>query len=262
MWFNHRWHLLLKNQTQIIVPFAIELSKGCSGGCSFCGFSAVPLEEYYSYDSLEWQKILQILKKICGKNSAKFGTCYHSTDPFDNPDYEKFILDFYNIFGSFPGTVSVQFTKDISRTKKLFKLLNEKKSFQAKASVLSLKMLNDFHSYFSSEELKDLSLTLQMDDCIEKHISGRAKNLYKKHKENKLNIPMKFSSNSSLAAVVGFLINMVDKTVKLVSPCTPSDKWPLGYIIFEEKVFENPPHLEKILNELIAKNTAKDLAGF
>ncbi len=262
MWFYHRWHLFLKNQRYIIIPFAIELSKGCSVGCSFCGFSAGPLEEYYSYDSLEWQKILQILKKICGKDSTKLGVCYYATDPFDNPDYEKFILDFKTIFGSFPATTSAQYTKNISRTKKFLKLLKKNNCDKAKASITSLKMLNTFHSNFSSEELKNLYLVLQLDDCLNKHVSGRARNLYKSHKENKLNVPIKFSSNKSLSCLTGFLLNMVDKTVKLVAPCAPSDKWPLGYIIFEEKVFENPPHLEKILNEMIAKNMAKDLAGF
>jgi len=34
--------------------------------------------------------------------AAGRGFCYWGTDPMDNPDYEKFCLDFHEVLGIFP----------------------------------------------------------------------------------------------------------------------------------------------------------------
>ena len=41
----------------------------------------------------------------------------------------------------------------------------------------------------------------------------------------------------SIACVSGFLINLLDRSVKLISPCTDLKRWPLGYAVYKEAAF-------------------------
>ena len=37
---------------------------------------------------------------------------------------------------------------------------------------------------------------------------------------------------NTIGCVTGFLFNMVDRTVQLISPCTATDEWPLGFYVY------------------------------
>ena len=41
----------------------------------------------------------------------------------------------------------------------------------------------------------------------------------------------------TIACVSGFLFNMVERNVRLISPCNASERWPLGYRIYDEGTF-------------------------
>ncbi|MEG4594968.1 hypothetical protein QUB00_24630 [Microcoleus sp. F8_C2] len=67
------------------------------------------------------------------------------------------------------------------------------------------------------------------------------------------------SSNSdvmggTIACLTGFLFNMVDRSVKLISPCSANERWPLGYIIFDQGTFSDINDLRKLIASMIAKN--------
>jgi hypothetical protein len=49
----------------------------------------------------------------------------------------------------------------------------------------------------------------------------------------------------TIACVSGFLLNMVKRTVKLISPCRANDEWPLGYIVFDERTFTDAADLDR-----------------
>ena len=55
----------------------------------------------------------------------------------------------------------------------------------------------------------------------------------------------------TIACVSGFLINMVKKSIKLISPCRATDEWPLGYIVFEERIFTDAADIRRAVEEMI-----------
>jgi hypothetical protein len=44
----------------------------------------------------------------------------------------------------------------------------------------------------------------------------------------------------TIACVSGFLVNMVERKVRLISPCSANERWPLGYMVFDEFCFATP----------------------
>ena len=250
---------------------AFELSKGCSVGCWFCGVSAPRLEDLYVYTSENaklWRQVLELLKEILGP-ATKTGFCYWATDPLDNPDYEKFCSDFHEISGSFPQTTTALALKNPERTRSLLKLSREKGRYFDRFSVLSLKILNQIHEEFSAEELAFVTLVLQNSesDLVKANV-GRVRERNKKKAElNELSQEDDFSDQGTIASVTGFLFNMVDRTVKLISPCRASNRWPNGYIIFAQGSFSNIDDLRAILQRMIDEHMsptvrANDIISF
>ena len=56
----------------------------------------------------------------------------------------------------------------------------------------------------------------------------------------------------TIACVSGFLLNMVTRKVKLISPCRASEKWPLGYIVFDERSFADAAELSAHIEDMMA----------
>jgi len=180
--------------------------------------------------------------------AAGAGFCYWATDPLDNPDYEKFCSDFHKILGVFPQTTTAQPLKDIERTKALLKLSRKKGCLINRFSILSLKILNQVHEKFSAEELLHVNLALQNQESEGgKAHAGRSRerNLKKGQEDSEL------PDQGTIACVSGFLFNMVERSVKLISPCNASERWPLGYIVFDEGTFTDASDLKILLERMI-----------
>ncbi len=236
-------------------PVAFELSKGCSVGCWFCGVSAPRLEDLFLHTSENaklWRGVLELLKEILG-SATRGGFCYWATDPLDNPDYEKFCSDFHEILGSFPQTTTALALRNPERVRSLLKLSREKGCEIDRFSVISLKILNQIHEEFSAEELAFVALVLQNTESDQPKANvGRLRERNKKKAElGESSQEDDFSDQGTIACVTGFLFNMVDRTVKLISPCRASNRWPLGYIIFDEGSFSNIDDLRAILQRMI-----------
>jgi radical SAM family RiPP maturation amino acid epimerase len=234
-------------------PVCFELSKGCSVGCWFCGVSAPRLNDIFIYNQENakmWHEVLELMKELLGP-AAGAGSCYWATDPLDNPDYEKFCSDFHAILGAFPPTTTAQPMKDPVRTRALLKLSTEKGCLLNCFSILSLKMLNQVHKEFSAEELTFVRLVLHNKEANKtKANAGRVRERnIKKGKEDS-----EFPEQGTIACVTGFLFNMVDRTVKLISPCNANDRWPLGYIVYDEGTFADTNELKILLERMIANH--------
>ena len=232
------------------LPLAFELSKGCSIGCHFCGISAPRLGDIFLYNSENaklWNEVLQTMKEILGF-AAGAGFCYWATDPFDNPDYEKFCSDYHKILGVFPQTTTAQPLKDVKRTKALIKSSIEKGCLNNRFSILSLKMLNQIHEQFSPEELLLVNFVLQNKESIGiKAHAGRSRDQNLKKGQEDSELP----AQGTIACVSGFLFNMVDRSVKLISPCNANERWPLGYMVFDEGTFTNANDLKLLIERMI-----------
>lgn len=234
------------------IPVCFELSKGCSVGCQFCGVSAPKLSDIFFYTPTNaelWNNVLKLIKGILG-SAAGTGFCYWATDPLDNPDYEKFCSDFHSVLGIFPPTTTALSLRDPARTRSLLKLSREKDCLHNRFSILSLKMLNQAHEEFSAQELAFVSLVLQNKESdTQKANAGRVRKRNIKQGEQHGN-----SDQGTIACVTGFLFNMVDRSVKLISPCNADERWPLGYIVYDEGTFSDVDDLKALLERMIADN--------
>jgi radical SAM family RiPP maturation amino acid epimerase len=243
-----------------IVHFSVslELNKGCSVGCPFCGVSAPRLSDIFFYDrdnAKLWRETLKTLKKVL-HSAASVGFCYWATEPMDNPDYEKFCHDFYDILGIFPSTTTAIPLKDPTRTREFLKLSKNKKCYKDRFSILSLQMLDRVHQEFSAEELAFVKLQLQNKEANSTMArTGRSREKSLKQGEADIEFP----DQGTIACTSGFLFNMVDRSVKLISPCNANERWPNGYIVYDRGTFSNGKDLKILLEKMIEDNMSLTL---
>ena len=239
----------------IHAPVCFELNKGCSVGCWFCGVSAPRLSDIFAYNPANaqlWQEVLELTKSLMGE-AAGMGFCYWATDPMDNPEYEKFCRDFHRILGNFPQTTTALAVRNPERTRQLLQLSQQKGcSSGNRFSVLSKKALDRIHEFFTPEELNFVNLTFQNPESVQfKAVSGRAK---QKAENKKKSDSDKFNDQGTIACVSGLLFNMVERSVKLISPCPASEKWPDGYITYDQGTFTDIEDLKQLLERMIDRN--------
>jgi radical SAM family RiPP maturation amino acid epimerase len=235
-------------------PVTFELSKGCSVGCWFCSVSAPRLNDIFFYtpeNAKLWRGVLEVMKGILGQAAAG-GFGYWATDPLDNPDYEKFMCDFHEILGIFPQTTTAQPLKNPARTRSLLKLSLEKGCMYNRFSIVSLKILRQLYEEFTPEELAFVELVLQNKEAVGslKINGGRAREATKRHPGKKQET-LDDSVGGTIACVSGFLCNMIDRTVKLISPYPASDRYPHGYRVYDEGNFTSADDLKILLERMI-----------
>ncbi|MBY5336896.1 hypothetical protein HFO99_23710 [Rhizobium leguminosarum] len=150
-----------KSITHPVIAF--ELSEGCTGGCWFCGLSAGQFKGSYEYSKEHaglWRGVVGVAREIFG-SAANTGFCYCATDPMDNPDYDRFLFDYYQITGTLPQTTTAMPLKDLALTKRVLELFECYRCVTNRFSVLSTDQLNQIHAAFSPEDLMGVELVLQ-----------------------------------------------------------------------------------------------------
>lgn len=242
---------------------AFELSRGCSVGCWFCGFDAGRLEAVFPYSPENadlWSHVLQACVEIFGE-AAETGICYHATEPSDNPDYFKFLDDFERIVGVLPQTTSAAPLKDPGWTRQLVRLCNDRQWITSRFSILNVKTLRRLHAEFSAEELLRIQLVQQnAGSMVMKARAGRAA----QHGDinSGIDLPPQVATDlGTIACISGFLVNMVDRTIRLVSPCRSSERWPLGYRVHAQGIFENAREFKTFIEKTIETCVPENLAG-
>jgi radical SAM family RiPP maturation amino acid epimerase len=234
--------------------FCCELSKGCSVGCWFCGVNAGRLQGQFLHrpeNARLWRDVLGVLKHITGITAGRWGFLYWATDPFDNPDYEKFCADFCDVFGIFPHTTTAQPLKAPERTRAFLRMAEQHGCYHNRFSILTLRTLLRVHELFDAEELTCVELVMQnKESFVHKYNVGRAREQQQRRTGNE-NPQDEGVASATIACVSGFLLNMVERSVKLISPCNVSDRWPLGYIVHDEAAFADGPELQAVLQRMI-----------
>jgi radical SAM family RiPP maturation amino acid epimerase len=234
----------------------LELSTGCSVGCWFCGLSASDLEKTYTYEDNvdEWRQTLKMLVEIFGSDTFSSAFCYSATDPFDNPDYELFCDDYFYETGYFPRTTTALAHTNTKRTRQLLQKSTRKGCLNNRLSILSLRQLEIIHQEFTPEELAFVELIPQNREANTiKSISGRAMN----HSFNVMQSEV--IQTDTIFCVSGFLLNMLEKSIKLVSPCPASQQWPNGYIVFDQAIFKSTNNLKEIIFSMISRFMYKNI---
>lgn len=243
----------------IHAPFAIEISEGCSVGCWFCGVSAERKKSDFRYTDENrrlWLEVLSVLRRVVGPAAAR-GFLYWATDPLDNPDYEKFALDFARICGKFPQTTTAQAHKHIERVRALLKLSAEHGCEINRFSILTLSIFKRILQAFTAEELLHCELVMQNGEASAvQSNSGRARGarqLDKRAATHALD-PGWREAPGTISCVSGFLINMVRRTVRLLTPCPSSDIWPNGHWVLEEGHFDDAEGLSALLEGMMERH--------
>jgi len=247
--------------------FAYELSKGCSIGCWFCGFDATKLAGNFTFtkeNAQLWQELLSIGNELFGQ-PAKLAFCYHGTEPFDNPDYLSFLKSFHSEYGVYPQTTTAAPLRNLEQTRKLLQLRETAPQIPDRFSVLSLAMLKRIHETFSPYELRYVQLALHNKEASKyKSNCGRARKNPDQLLEANRAADQCYSEGNSLdpfstACVCGYLVNMVERSVKLVSPCMANDQWPNGYYIYAEETFRDSAEYRAFLERTIEEFMAEQL---
>lgn len=251
-------------------PFDIELSKGCSGSCWFCGFGAMEKEGDYLYteeNKEEFRDILAIFKEMLG-NGASAGFLYSASDPLDNKDYDKFMMDYAYLLGAASQITTALSTRDIERTRKLLWLNHRLGSDIDRFSVTSLGMLNKLHSNFTPEELLFIELIPQNIESRsmmanagravehEKQMTKKAKSSGNDTYEHEIE-----GNGDTIACMSGFQLNMFDRTVELITPSESNIKWPNGYWVYNNTKFKDAKELREIMYNWIDKYMLEELVN-
>lgn len=241
-------------------PLAIELSKGCTVGCWFCGLGAEKYQGYFPYtddNAVLWRECLEVLRHVIGPAAGQ-GVLYWATEPFDNPDYELFMADYHAAMGRWPQTTTAMATKDLGRTRNLLRLARMHNGMIDRFSILSVGQLRQVHSSFTPEELLLVECITQNKEAgMLKVRSGRAAQATEAR--SKLVVDRNAPGASSIACISGFLLNMVDKRVQMITPCDADNNWPLGYWVLDEMSFSDACSLEKALRMMIDQRCQPEL---
>jgi radical SAM family RiPP maturation amino acid epimerase len=220
-------------------PFAIELSRGCSVGCGFCGFAAPRLQGIARFSEdieLLFTSVLKVLGDFVGMDLER-GMLYWATEPLDNPDYEKFLQIYHRMFGVTPQTTTAAWSRNPARTRKL--LANNRKgcSIGDRFSINSLNELSLCMTEFSPDEIEDVSLVFQNAESLSRRVtSGRGASAGEE------------AVVGTIACVTGFLVNLLDRSVRVITPSTDLKQWPLGYEVHREGQFEDARELSGFLD--------------
>lgn len=237
------------NQAIVHTAIAFELCKGCSMGCHFCGVGAEPLQMVYRYTAENaklWRDVLDVAVERLGA-AAGGGVCYWATEPSDNPDYFKFVADFGEKTGIYPQTTTAAPLRNLDWTREMLQFRREHSTAMDSFSILSLNTLHRVHDIFSAE---DLALTALAMQHTEPAVRSRAQS-GRNRKVGSGGPQPGPSQDHTIACLSGYLVNMAECSVRLISPCPPSGRWPLGYRIYAEGSFSSASELNDFISKTI-----------
>ncbi len=233
-----------RNLSMVHTPLMFELAKGCSVGCPFCGLMAPPLTKIFRYtdeNAALWKDILRTAYEFTG-SAGGAGTLYYASEPLDNPDYVKFVADYFEVFQHVPQVTTAASTRNIERTRSILKFGYELEPHVDRFSVLNKKMLDKIFESFTPDELVRVELLPQFADAPSNHFSavGKARG------END-------GTGDTIACLSGIVVNMAEKTVTLATPCNSDKAHPTGQKIYATEKFETAEDFREVLNSLIEK---------
>ena len=223
---------------------AFELSHGCSVGCPFCGLNAGKLTSVFRYteeNAALWNDILDVCARVLGPGTGR-ATCYYGTEPLDNPDYERFIADYKKRFDRHPQLTTAAFGRDIARTKALIASLDPDDELVYRLSVRSREEFDMLMRTFTPAELLLVELLPQYDGAPSSSLIPVGRN----RKDD-------VGYGDTIACISGFLINLCDKTVRLITPVKSSARFPNGQVCLMEGTFVDAASLEDTLRGMIGK---------
>jgi uncharacterized protein YaaR (DUF327 family) len=234
------------------IPFAMELTVGCSGGCEFCGFSAGKLKEQettYKQQEGLYTEILEHMKELAGKEYGQYGILYWATDPMDQKEYEKYALKFKEVMGTLPCTTTALAEQKIDNLKRLIKLYktNQKdKYWKLRVSISSEKAYRLLKSELTRNEQAIIEINPQYGWL--KQTFAKAGRSYKGE-----SIEEQQKHGGTIACVTGFEISLPLRRIRLITPCLADEVNKNGYRIITEETFNTAEEFKGKINNMIKK---------
>ena len=245
---------------------AVEMAVGCSVQCNFCAFDAGRLQTVFDFSRPENRELVRAvatgMARVLGW-PAGHGMLYWSTEPQDNPHYVKLLAFWQELTGAMLCTATARAGVDWVR--ELVDYYSTGPVPWPRISVLSRGMMRRLHAAFSPMELRDTQMLMQQKDA-EVHRAkvpgGRERMLRQLVGADDLrdvdfeNLPEGFEPpQGSIACISGPLVNMVNRTVKLISPCYTTMQYRYGYRVFDEASFDDGPEgFEAALKRMVGRS--------
>lgn len=244
---------------------ALEIALGCSVGCPFCAFDAGKLQKVLDWEDPASRELFKgvsrSLYRMLGLSTGH-ALLYWRTEPHDNPHYIDFMRDFGEITGSTVCTATARSNEDWIRG-----LINHYRQGPVpwpRISVLSRGMMYRLYRQFTPDDFRDVSMLMQQKDGEEYRVKvpgGREKMLEKlddyedlRDKDPDGEAGDTFVPQGSIACVSGFLINLIERTIKLISPCYTTREYPQGYRTYAEDTFEDAADFDRKLRRMFERN--------
>lgn len=248
------------NESFIHDVMNFELSRGCSVGCEFCGVGAEKFQKVFFHteeNAVLFREVLKAAREILG-DAAGRGTLYLASEALDNPDYELFEADFYEEFGVIPQITTAVPLRKPERTHALLKELYSKKGFIHRFSLRSLKEARAVLAEFTPEELLKVELIPQYEEApafVPFTVSGHE--LEKRLMDGE-EIP---EQAGSICCVDGFVVNMAEKSIRMITPCYADAEYPDGVAGPEKVFFENADEFREKLLFFIENYMVNEIPG-
>jgi len=246
-------------ETEIVhAAAAFELAAGCSVGCGFCALGAGKLTAVARHDAATapmWQGMLAALGHAVGAAAGTAFT-YWATDPYDTPDYPAFLDAFADCFGHVPPTTTARGTDDIALTRRLIDQIKERGGGPFRISILTTKQLRRLHDAIPVEDLPFVATAIQTRGAATYRIvAGRA---LEQGRGPSADAP---GGEGTIACISGFLVNLPERRVQLISPCLADRRRPNGYRVHDERHFDDADGFADALDLMIAAAMPMTLAG-
>jgi radical SAM family RiPP maturation amino acid epimerase len=243
---------------------AIELQVGCSVGCYFCAFDAPKLQKVFDIGVPEnrqlFRDIALSLRLRLGWSSGH-ALLYWSTEPADNPHYIQFMKDYKEITGSSVCTATAR--ADEKWVSDLLAHYGPMNQPWPRISVLTRSIMYKIHKRFTPWEARDMVLLMQQKDGEEQRqkVPGGRDKMLKRLEDytdlrdldtartpDDLVVPQ-----GSIACVSGFLVNIIEKTIRLISPCYTSPQHRYGYRVFDTVSFTDAADFDRQLAGMLER---------
>ena len=246
---------------------AVEMAVGCSVGCGFCAFDAPRLQTVFDLTRPENRALLASV--AAGMTNAlgwpaSHGMLYWSTEPHDNPHYVEALKLWEKMTGSKLCTATARAGEDWMR--ELLDYYGKEPVVPwPRVSVLTRSIMRRLHKTFTPLELRDATLLMQQKDAeaIRGKVPGGRKRMLRQlidaddlRNVDFENLPEGFSPpQGTIACVSGFLVNMVNRTLQLMSPCYTTMEYQYGYRVFDETTFgDGPEGFEVALRRMVKRS--------
>lgn len=228
-------------------PAAFELSDGCSVQCPFCGFAAAPHRSDFLYteeNARLFSDVVSCCRRLLGPVS---GLCplYFATEPFDNPDYVRFLAEYTRLTGGLPQTTTAVADARSEQVKELIRLIGQDTLCSTAAirfSVRTLGQLRRLEELYTDEETEYIEFICNNPESVNSY-SDSGKALYTVKADKKLSY--------SICCVSGLLVSFPCRTVSFITPEVPDEAYPKGYRVLETIPFTDGVSFEKAAVYLI-----------